>query len=283
MGLRTRGRHWLPLILALGAAVAAAPLAVVASTGQTASPPPVAAFAALPAVTDVAVSMDGRRIAWAVPDDAGGQDLVLFEMATRTHRRIDMNDTRLVGLRFEDSGALMITSSTVLSWSLAGTKDDLSRTFAYHPETQEFVNLLGNGGRIRNQITASFRLVSLMPDQPDRVAMMGFDARRGGVDIVVPFLYVVDLRPGRAVSETAGREHTLDWVVDASGEPIARLDFDATARTTDCWSGNPVQARGAPRSRPRTRRHRPSGQSAIPAPAGSFWARATRSSAPFAS
>lgn len=233
MGLQIRERRSLALVLALVVAVAAAPLAVVASTRPTTSPPPLAAFAALPAVTDVAVSMDGRRLAWAVPDDAGGQDLVLFEMATRTHSRIDMNDTRLVGLRFEDSGALLITASTVLSWSLAGTKDDLSRTFAYHPDTREIVNLLGSGGRIRNQITASFRLVSLMPDQSDRVAMMGFDARRGGVDTIVPHLYVVDLRTGRAVSETAGREHTLDWVVDASGEPIARLDFDATARTTE--------------------------------------------------
>lgn len=238
MGLQRRHK-WLACVTGvLGLVVAAGPISASAQAREPA-PPPVAAFAALPAVTDVAISMDGRRVAWAIPDTDGGQDLVLFDLATRSQTRIDLNDTRLVGLRFEDSGALLITASTVISFWRANIKQDLSRTFAYHPETREFVNLLQDGGRVRSQITAGYRMLSLLPDQPNRVAMMGYDVRRGGGALPVPFLYVVDLMTGRAVSETAGRADTLDWVVAADGTPIARLDFDATSRSAELFVRDP--------------------------------------------
>lgn len=220
------------VLAALGAiGIIAASTASAAQDTQAApvGPPPLAAFAALPNVSQVAVSPDGTGLAWVVPDRNGSKTVIYSNRATRTHRTIDVG-FEPTSLLFEDGGALLIGIRSMFIEPNRNIVVYLGRVVVFHPDTGQTFVLEPTQNRNVLPIHVSHGIESLIPELPNKVALMGASPRTLWGETVLAYYYLMDLRTGRVTVEAGGTDETVDWLGGADGQPLARLDFDAAAR-----------------------------------------------------
>ena len=213
-----------------------------------AEPPPAEAFGTLPAVDDVALSPDGKLLAWSEPG-AKGPVAVIFDLDAHAKKRtlgLDP-DIKLRSLTWADNETLLVTASVFATYgekSAAGHYE-VSRTFAADVNTGKSSMLLMADGA-RPFVTGATLLAWRTP-KPKTVIMSTFDfsevraKQQTGSRLKVgrqdegwvSFVFQVDTRTGKGTPIESGSAFTHDWVVNRNGDPVARSEWNpGSARFT---------------------------------------------------
>lgn len=199
---------------------------------------PVAAFAAVPQVSDVELSPDAQLVAWC---DHSGPDakVVIFDLAAKAFRRTLSIDPKmeLRSLLWSDDETLLVNLSEVRKFPGAPLFQ-YSRTLAVDATSGNSRMLLMDGGTARSDVSTAI-LISAHPGQPHTVIMatMDFSANAAAVQIGTHLtgggsalgwvfeLFQVDTRTGRGTIIDRGGPFTHDWAVDSHGQPVARAEW----------------------------------------------------------
>jgi hypothetical protein len=195
---------------------------------------PAEAYAALPTFSDIALSPDGKKIAYSMPRQDGNLDVIVYDLTTRQAGSIGLESSKVRGLTFEEGGQILVTASATSD--AYETKVELFRVFAVDLEKRKARLLLSNGGVMRINNTG-VSLDSILPDQPNSVMMSTYDAIDLG-SAATWNLYQVSLTSNAVEVKARGTPSTYDWLTDRQGNAIARTDHNLTARTTTLWIKN---------------------------------------------
>jgi prolyl oligopeptidase PreP (S9A serine peptidase family) len=187
--------------------------------------PPAEAFAALPTFNQVALSADGKKIAFGAPRADGNLDVRIYDFATRATQTIDMTTNKLRGLAFEDGGKLFIYPS------YTENKDSRFRTES-------------GGLTIFDPVKRTTRLVTggvlnRLSSQPNQVMLYDWDRENENSQIWSQNLYQYNLDTTRAVLIERGNQYTYDWLVNGEGKALARLDINLVGKFTTMYFKNP--------------------------------------------
>jgi dipeptidyl aminopeptidase/acylaminoacyl peptidase len=216
---------------------AAASAAVLLSAGGSAlgAPPPVEAFARLPAIDDADISPNGQRLA-TLTTTAGGQRLVnIAQLDSDKLATLPMGDIKTRSVRFAGDDYVLVHTSLLVD------NVDLKHIYQF----QRHVVVDANGKvltRLLNGVDLSQFATSLpvrrIEHGPKPIAVVqGWDVSsavmtnsadtrlRTRKDTFTPVLFKVDVKSGRGNISERGNADTEWWAVDAGGE--ARLRYDA--------------------------------------------------------
>lgn len=208
------------------------------------APPPVEAFGRIPQVDKVALSPNGKLIAWE-DNSAERQSAVVFNLETANYQNtfsIDPNN-RLRAIRWADDATLLIDVSATHT-----VRADRRYTYEWYRTLsadlatgKTKVLLMMDYDR---QFVTGARLLAARTATPNVVTMSSWDywigkerqsigtrlAGRRGDSAWVYSAFSVDTRTGRGNLLAVGSQFTDDWVVDATGQPVARADWEPEQR-----------------------------------------------------
>lgn len=191
-------------------------------------PPPVEAFGGLPETTDVVLSPGGGRLAWA--DHAQAKPVVeMFDVQARKSLRILAlpANLKLNALRWVDDETLLVSfSETREAQSASQTSREYFVNIAYDASGGEGRMLPTASGKARGVAAAAqATLVRTHVSKPHTVIMSSHGCYGGS-----SCLLSVDTATGEPTLIKTGGEHTVSWVVDRDGRPVAREDWDWKSR-----------------------------------------------------
>jgi dipeptidyl aminopeptidase/acylaminoacyl peptidase len=223
--------------------VAAALFVLTAAThAATPGPPAAAVFGSLPRTQHVALSPNGRLVAFDV-DSGGARRIVVMDVQSgQTVRAVGLDaSNKLRWLTWGDDETVLAEASVPQEADCSGGRRcniEWFRTVAIRTDGAAPVALLNTGGSRRLVSNSSVHAV-----RPGLVTMSTWaysEGRRkistgshqrqsdrdmsGWVDVV----YEVDTRKGSGRVLATGTQYTNDWVVDAQGLPVARSEWDPT-------------------------------------------------------
>jgi dipeptidyl aminopeptidase/acylaminoacyl peptidase len=217
----------LRLALALTTSVAClAPL-----TAAAGPRPPAEAFAALPKYSNIAISPDGKNLAFGVPRADGDIDLQIFNLETGRSSGVGMGKVKLRAVRFEDGGQILATAS--ITQEAFGTLREWYRVFAIDTAQKNARNLLTQGG-VGREYNTGVNLVSLLPDAGNSIIMSTYDVISSNSGATLN-LYKVALNSNAVEVVARGTVHTVDWLTDNQGVPVARVDLNLIGKHTTLW------------------------------------------------
>jgi dipeptidyl aminopeptidase/acylaminoacyl peptidase len=208
------------LVIILGGPTAAAAADI--------APPSAEVFGALPAVTDVVMTPNGQRLAW-IDQRFAKPRVVMFDIAARKElRSVALSENmKARSLVWNDNETLVIGFSETQTAELATQR---SREY--------FVNIAydASGGKSRllpytsgdkSSAWAAARasIVRTRLSKPHTIIMSTRVCRN-----YVGCVFEVDTNTGEIPVVTYGSEHTVSWVVDRDGAPVAREDWDWKSR-----------------------------------------------------
>jgi dipeptidyl aminopeptidase/acylaminoacyl peptidase len=206
--------------------------------------PPAEAFGALPAVDDVALSPDGKLLAWSEPA-VKTPIVVVYDLDAHAKKRTMglEPDVKLRSLVWSDNETLLITASIFATYGERAAADhyEVYRTFSYDLTTGKSSMLLMEGGS-RAFVTGA-SLLSWRTPKPKTVIMSTFDfsethaRQQTGTRLNVgrkdegwvSYLFEVDTRTGKGKPIESGTAFTSDWIVNRNGEPVARGEWNPAA------------------------------------------------------
>lgn len=192
---------------------------VLGSSLAFAEPRPAAeAFAALPTFDQVALSADGKKIAFGAPRADGNLDVRIYDFTMRTTQAIDITTNKLRGLTFEDGGKLLIYASYTESRD-SRYRAELGGMTIFDPEKR--TSRLVTGG-----------VQTRLSDQPNQVILFDWDRESENAQTWTQNLYQYNLDTTRAVLIERGTQYTYDWLVDRTGKALARLDMNLVGKFT---------------------------------------------------
>jgi dipeptidyl aminopeptidase/acylaminoacyl peptidase len=210
--------------------------ALLSASAQAAAPEiPAAAFAALPQVTDVELSPDGRLLAWL--DESGSRPVVVvFDIAARSYRRTMSIGPAMTlrALRWADDDTLLMNLSEVRTVTIGDGRRRYTyfRTMAFDVVNGATRLLLMSGARA--WVTGS-DLIAWHTTRPNTVIMSTFDydlTASSGLSQLSPAsegwvseLFRVDTRTGETTMIDDGGRYWARWVVNAAGDPVARGEW----------------------------------------------------------
>lgn len=218
-------------------------LGVAGAATQATPPPAVEAFGRVPAIDAVALSPNGQWVAWV--DNSGATpviEIVNLELRARAKPVSPPADLKLRGLDWADDEILLIhgsTSKAITEGPRAQTYEWF-RTVAVELKTGKVRVLLMQKGEAMNYVTGA-RLHALHTAKPRTVIMSSWDfsgtnyRQETGSRLLggrkfegwTYNLFEVDTTSGEGKLLAAGTPFTIDWLVDAKGEPAIRSDWEA--------------------------------------------------------
>jgi dipeptidyl aminopeptidase/acylaminoacyl peptidase len=229
-----------PRAYALAALIALSGCAI-----ASASPPSVEAFGKIPQVRNVALTPDGKTVAWEENAHATPSVLALDLAAGKVLRAFPIDPgMKLRRLSWADDATLLMDVS--ITHTVRGDMDyteEFFRTIAGDIETGRTRMLLMNDAT-RQYVTGA-SLLSVRTDKPHRVTIatwdfnLTFHREEIGTRLSgkrkdsgwVHTVFSVDTRSGSANAIEYGSQFTEDWVVDPNGTPVARSDWDPGRRS----------------------------------------------------
>ena len=197
-----------------------------------AAPPP-EAYGTMPIETDVVLSPSGQHLAWIDHKDAK-PTAIIFDLGTKKVVRAMAVPERnkLRSLQWVDDETILITVSAA---SEAKRDSDRPR------EVYKIVAHDASGGDGRMLMTdpkgarLNGVLISAHTAKPKTVVMAAYHAYARDEFLSSPIysldLYEVDTRTCRASVIKRGNRSTAGWVVDRTGNPVAREDWDWRSHT----------------------------------------------------
>jgi dipeptidyl aminopeptidase/acylaminoacyl peptidase len=212
----------------------------VASAGAAAIPP-AEAFGSIPVISQVELSPNGKLIAWA-ETTAQGATALTFDLDAHARKRAFpiSKDAVIRSMSWADDETLLITVSAYATYGQVSSKYhyNVARTFSADLNTGKIQMLLMRGGA-RALVTGSTLLAWRTP-KPKKVIMSTLDfsevhAREqtgSHIDVGrkdegwVAQVFEVDTRSGEGTVIATGSAYTDEWVVDKTGKPIVRSEWN---------------------------------------------------------
>jgi dipeptidyl aminopeptidase/acylaminoacyl peptidase len=197
-----------------------------AATINTA-PPPVEAFAALAAQTEVVLTPDGHRLAWIDQQQAKPR-VVMFDVLTRKTERVLAVPQRVVleHLYWNDNETLLI--------QVCAMQKDRLLLYYYirvDSDTRRHCYFLAagvSGGPVRNlpdegESLEEAQLVRGSLTKPHTAVLSTYGPCKSAIG---GCLLEVDTQTGKGTVIKVGNEFTGRFIVDRDGRPVAREDWD---------------------------------------------------------
>lgn len=189
-------------------------------------PPPAKVFGALPENTDVVLSPNGLRLAWADQTQAESHVVIFDVVARKELRELALPERlKLRGIFWSDEDTLLITFSvTAQSTSVTRSSREYYLHMAFDASDGSPPRVLPTPtGHAKGLLAAAFaRLVSVNRAKPHTVIMSSRQACGTDQDCLLE----VDTRTGNPTILERGKEHTVGWAIDRNGTPVAREDWD---------------------------------------------------------
>lgn len=231
------------MILSTRALLVLVILSVLAGTSLIAQEPvPVGAFSRLPALRDVALSPDGKHLAYILTG-AGRSLLVTQSVASNEHTFLleSDNEERTVSwFGWANNDWLLV--SVRFAASRYGVDTAESRLLRIKRDGGDPILFFRPGPKTRHQPQFQDNVISWLPDDPEHFLVALDDEKPNA-----PTVYRVDVASGAKRRILRARPPVRDWMVDQSGRirigfayddgessVIARLDPDKP-RWTELW------------------------------------------------
>lgn len=196
------------------------------------APPPAAAFGALPANTDVVLSPHGTRLAW-VDHEHDTPRVVMFDVEARKDlrilalpahlklRRLVWNDDETLLITFSETSESKVATQTSREYFINMAYDASGGDGRFLPAAQTTAHGSADASAQAAVRRAAFAyVVRSRVSQPHTVIMSGPGAA----------LLAVDTLTGAPTHIKFGNAHTIRWIVDHDGKPVAREDWDYLKR-----------------------------------------------------
>jgi dipeptidyl aminopeptidase/acylaminoacyl peptidase len=239
-------RFWcagLMWFLVLGGPRAGAADSAQPGTGQpaTAAAIPAEVFGTLPLETEVVLSPDGHWLAWVDHKDVRPH-VVMFDIPGHKVQRVlgVPERSKLRELVWSDNETLLITVSQTLESQVAARQSRENVLIIAQHVSGGDGTMLPNLGHHKGSLAVSNMpavIVRARTPKPKTVVMMSSAVCEG-------CLIEVNTATGEYASLKSGTMHTVGWVVDREGRPIAREDWDwikSAYRVYALSSGNDVK------------------------------------------
>jgi dipeptidyl aminopeptidase/acylaminoacyl peptidase len=190
------------------------------------APPPVEAFAALAAQTEVVLTSDGHRLAWIDQQQAKPR-VVMFDVLTRKTERVLAVPQRvdLEHLYWNDNETLLIQVC-----AMQKDRQLLHGFIRVDSDTRRHCYFLAadvSGGPVRNLPdegeSLEAQLVRGHLTKPHTVIMSTYGPCKSAMGRC---LLEVDTQTGKGTVIKVGNQFTGRFIVDRDGQPIAREDWD---------------------------------------------------------
>jgi dipeptidyl aminopeptidase/acylaminoacyl peptidase len=200
-----------------------AALAVVAALcapayAQPAPPPPLEAYAALPAVREVALSPSGERVAMIV-GEGDGQRLVVTDQAQNALLVSEIGKAQIGALVWAGDEHLLVQTEVVHYDRRRNAAQRLAQTFHVDLRTRKSRLLLAKsqlydsgGGGVVGVAQEAGRWTAYLTGIPDDAGLKDFDGR------VWPSLYRVDLENGRTSLVDPAQNEPKSWSISPAGD-----------------------------------------------------------------
>jgi len=193
-----------------------------------APPPPPEAFGTIPVESDVVLSPDGHWLAWVDHKEVQPR-VIMFDVAARKTQRVLAvpERARVQLLSWNDSQTLLIVvGETRAAKSAKDFSTDFYRTIAQDVNggvgRMLPINHVGAAAATRSSSPPLAGLVAWRTTKPNTVIMNTNECGATRANCLLE----VDTRTGQATIIKVGNEHTVGWVVDGAGSPVAREDWD---------------------------------------------------------
>ena len=214
------------LFSALSAAVAVACATPVLAQAPT--PPPIEAYAALPALNNVAISPDGTKIAFIGTAANGVRQLAARTLAGQSLGAVGIGDQKVRAVQWADNTHVLITTSDYVTPRGFDSSAEIYNAQSFNTDTQRFVTLMnstrgGAGTTASTQIGGSsgrFNFIQGAPFQRIINGQLTTIVYSLGMDYSsTPFSVNLDTGVGTRLEDFEG-------VSDANGRAIARDQWD---------------------------------------------------------
>jgi dienelactone hydrolase len=228
-----RGRRLLIMGLAAAllapgfAAASIEPGGQAAPTAARQEPPPLSVYGALPSTELVALSPSGERIALVTV--AGDRRLMALAdwRTAATLGAVDVGLIKVRDLAWIGEARVLVTTSTTDALPRIGlSRNEFFLGQIYDPETGRIVTMLNTPQSMFRALMGS---PEILPADPRNVFVRAFSFSAPGR----LGLYRVDVQSGRARLAEEMDASVEDYVLDTSGQVLARSDYDERSRV---WS-----------------------------------------------
>jgi dipeptidyl aminopeptidase/acylaminoacyl peptidase len=208
------------------------------------APPPIEAFGKIPQVRNVALTPDGKTLAWE--EHRGTPSVIALDLDSgKLLRTLPIGSgMKLRQLTWADDTTLLMDVS--LTHTIRGDRDiteEFYRTIAADVTTGKTRTLLMNDAS--RQFVTGASLLAVRTAKPHEVTIATWDfsltfhreeigtrlSGRRRDSGWVQTVFAVDTRSGTGNAIEFGSQFTEDWVVDDKGVPVARSDWDPGRRS----------------------------------------------------
>jgi dipeptidyl aminopeptidase/acylaminoacyl peptidase len=198
------------------------------SRAADAPPPPIEAYGELPRIRSMAISPNGKRVAY-LQRDGDREALVVTELGHGPIGGVFTDKLKTRGVAFADDDHVILGASATTNLGGLTDKFELTGAFSYSISRKEVVQLLRREEKVYFAQSGVGRIIGYEHgrDGAKRALMPAFAETDSGAPPLA--LFRVDLNTGDGVLAVRGTPETTDFLVDAAGEVIAREDFDEKA------------------------------------------------------
>ncbi len=197
--------------------------AVVSVTGiAAAQSAPIEAYGRLPTVEEVTISPSGMRFALMV-SDANGRQLQIRKTDDLSQvRGVNVGDSKIVGLDWADENNLLFVYAKATSVTgLEGPRREWWLAFDYDIEAKKLHPLLSGNGSAMNVVEGWPQARKVGDKTMLFLTGLSFPSSRG-----VLTLYRQNLIGSTTLTTFTGEEDTSDLLIDTTGTPVARVDYN---------------------------------------------------------
>jgi len=188
-------------------------------------------YGAVPAVTEAQISPDGSTVAM-LRATGEAMSVVFYDLANLDAKPagVQVGGGKARDIVWADNDHVLVLASQTGRMQVTTGLETIEfwRWFSVSKSTMKSVVLFGNEDNL--YISSAGSLVATTPDDPDRALFARYFSLKAG-----PASYDLlsaDLSRGDEKLVEAGNPRTYDWLVSKSGNPLARLDYDALKRVT---------------------------------------------------
>lgn len=221
-------------ILPMAAAVALAFASVACAAPP--EPPPVEAYGALPAMEQVTLSPSGDRLAFIARQ---GDTRRLFVATTdnKPLMAIDLGDAKIADVSWAGETYVLVTTLITRNLGLDFTvsKHELEGVDVFNVNTQHSFNVFQRDKmKVAGAVFGDFGTAQIDGRWYGFFGGVTYEQNKGGgyLGHTWPDLYRVDLETGELHLAASGKESIRGWVIDGSGQPVARSLY---AEKTSTW------------------------------------------------
>ncbi len=191
-------------------------------------PPPLEMFARTPLIDDIALSPDGKRIAF-ISQKGDAKVLGYFDIADRKLHSVGLGNKKIRGVFWGDnSHVVIIDSQTDALPEFAGWKHEFSLAQIVDLDTLEIRQIFGHMDEFYNIVSGDLGRIKVNGEY--RVTASGYKLS-GDYSLCLYSFPVGSHSMPRQIDE--GSNNTQGWVLTADGTPVAYSDFEDDAGTHD--------------------------------------------------